>query len=226
MAALAELESNHAAEHVAAEALLQAEQLRQLQEDLVATRQRQVCCRLLTTAERVGVCVLQTVHIHSNTCPFAKTKCTRNRQCSAADLQQEKVFECTQIYRILEKPPLMRFGRQLSSSSDGAHTQEEEAAATAARFRELEAALAEAEASLADEADALPQLEAQLAAAQGQVGMSCDGCGWSQHCQLHVGCLRWIYGWRNVLPARRISCVTAASNCVHLVSSLGPFCIG
>ena len=47
--------------------------------------------------------------------------------------------------------------------------QEEEAAEAAARFQELEGTLTEAQALLADEAEALPQLQEELAEAQRQV---------------------------------------------------------
>ncbi len=175
MAALAELESDDAAEHLGAEALLQAEQLRQLQEDLAAARQRQVCCRL-TTAGRAGVHVTPGRAAQKQHPPLRGTQGTDvtasaerlipSSRCPIAvpsGLSRCCASSCLQSHRAGSRAP------------DAAHEQDEEAASTAARFRELEAALAEAEVSLADEADALPRLEAQLAEAQKQVGRFCEG---------------------------------------------------
>ena len=63
------------------------------------------------------------------------------------------------------------FASQTSYETQAVRTQEEAVGEAAARFRELEAALAEADAALADDVDALPQLEAQLANANKQVGI-------------------------------------------------------
>ena len=86
MAALAELESDDAAEHVAAEALLQAEQLRQLQENLAAARQRQVGSPL-TAAGRAGVRVQQTMRFTVG-CPCVRTDAARGTQRDAAAPRQ------------------------------------------------------------------------------------------------------------------------------------------